>query len=382
MKPLKVLSIIGTRPEAIKMAPVIKALEANSNIQSSVCVTGQHRQMLDSVLSLFQITPDYDLNIMKPGQDLTDITCSVLLALRDVLKSDRPDILLAQGDTTTTMTACLAAYYEKIPVGHIEAGLRTGDRLSPWPEEMNRSISGVLSSLHFAPTDKAKQNLLREGKDPSSIFVTGNTVIDALLNVVEGVKTDTSFIDRMQREFPLLRTGTDDARKLILVTGHRRESFGDGFEGICQALRELAQRDDVRIVYPVHLNPNVREPVQRILGNQKNVELLDPLDYRQFVYFMYRSHMILTDSGGVQEEAPSLGKPVLVMRDVTERSEGIDAGAVKLVGTDRQRIVTETEHLLDDKEAFRKMSRVSNPYGDGKASPKIVDAILASGDLI
>ena len=364
------------------MAPVIKALEANSNIQSSVCVTGQHRQMLDSVLSLFQITPDYDLNIMKPGQDLTDITCSVLLALRDVLKSDRPDILLAQGDTTTTMTACLAAYYEKIPVGHIEAGLRTGDRLSPWPEEMNRSISGVLSSLHFAPTDKAKQNLLREGKDPSSIFVTGNTVIDALLNVVEGVKTDTSFIDRMQREFPLLRTGTDDARKLILVTGHRRESFGDGFEGICQALRELAQRDDVRIVYPVHLNPNVREPVQRILGNQKNVELLDPLDYRQFVYFMYRSHMILTDSGGVQEEAPSLGKPVLVMRDVTERSEGIDAGAVKLVGTDRQRIVTETEHLLDDKEAFRKMSRVSNPYGDGKASPKIVDAILASGDLI
>lgn len=383
MKALKVLSVIGTRPEAIKMAPVIKVLSASPRVRSTVCVTGQHRQMLDSVLSLFRITPEFDLNIMKTGQNLTDITCAVLPALRDILQRHRPDILLVQGDTTTTMVACLAAFYEKIPVGHVEAGLRTGDQFSPWPEENNRRIASVLSALHFAPTKKAKKNLLQEGVDRATIFVTGNTVIDSLLEVLQGIKNDAQFIRHMHEAFSFLGddTNREIGKNLILVTGHRRESFGAGFENICLALKRLALHDDVRIVYPVHLNPNVREPVYRILGNLPNVELLDPLDYRQFVYFMSRSRLILTDSGGVQEEAPSLGTPVLVMRDVTERSEGVDAGVVKLVGTSWQSIVAEADYLLSNEEAFKSMSKARNPYGDGKASLRILEAILGFGDF-
>ena len=366
------------------MAPVIKALTASQRVHSTVCVTGQHRQMLDSVLSLFHITPEFDLDVMKAGQNLTDTTCAILPRLRDILQRDRPDILLAQGDTITTMVACLAASYEKIPVGHVEAGLRTGNQLAPWPEENNRRIASVLSALHFAPTEKAKNNLLREGIDRARIFVTGNTVIDSLLEVLEGIRNDEQFVRHMHEAFPFLADGADReiGENLVLVTGHRRESFGAGFENICRALKQLALRDDVRIVYPVHLNPNVREPVHRILGDLPNVELLEPLDYRQFVYFMSRARLILTDSGGVQEEAPSLGTPVLVMREVTERSEGVDAGVVKLVGTRWQSIFTEADYLLSNEQAFNSMSKAGNPYGDGKASVRILDAILGFGDFM
>ncbi len=376
---MKVLSIIGTRPEAIKMAPIIQALAVSNHIESCVCVTGQHRQMLDNILTLFHIKPDYDLNLMKQGQDLTDITCSVLSSMRYVIQESRPDILLVQGDTTTTLAAALAAYYEKIPVGHIEAGLRTGDIYSPWPEELNRKIASAIALLHFAPTKQARQNLLDENVQSDRIIVTGNTVIDALLNVLKEIEDDPEFIHEMNAKYPYLHDQGErgNGKKLILVTGHRRESFGSGFENICDALKMLAQRPDVRIVYPVHLNPHVREPVFRILGELDNVELIEPIDYRPFVYFMYRSYFILTDSGGVQEEAPSLGKPVLVMRDVTERGEALKGGTVKLVGTDSETIVKEAEILLDNEDVYLKMCQKSNPYGDGKASQRILDALLA-----
>lgn len=376
---MKVLSVIGTRPEAIKMAPVIKVLEAHDNVESCVCVTGQHRQMLDNVLSLFRIKPDYDLGLMKERQNLTDITRSVLSSMQHVIQESRPDIMLVQGDTTTTMSASLAAYYEKIPVGHVEAGLRTGDIYSPWPEELNRKITSAITMLHFAPTQQARQNLLDENVQSERVVVTGNTVIDALLNVLEGIQNDQEFVHEMSTKYPFLRSkrGQAKEKKLILVTGHRRESFGEGFENICTALKLIAKRPDVRIVYPVHLNPNVREPVFRILGNLDNVKLLEPLGYRHFVYLMNCSHLILTDSGGVQEEAPTLGKPVLVMREVTERGEALKGGAVKLVGTNCESIVAEAANLLDNEDVYRQMCSKSNPYGDGKASQRVLEVLLA-----
>lgn len=371
---MKILTVFGTRPEAIKMAPVVKALAADPSFDAKVCVTAQHRQMLDQVLDLFAIRPDFDLNLMKPGQDLSDITSNVLLCMREVYKQWQPDIILVHGDTTTTLAASLSAYYAKVKVGHVEAGLRTHNKYAPWPEEMNRSITGRLTDIHFAPTDKARANLLAEGIANSTIHVTGNTVIDALLDVVHRLRTDTALKTRFEVQFANL----DPAKRLILVTGHRRENFGQGFENICQALAQLAQRSDVQILYPVHLNPNVQEPVRRILGNVPNVQLIEPQDYLPFVYLMDRSTLLITDSGGVQEEAPSLGKPVLVMRDTTERPEAVEAGTVKLVGTDPAAIVREANHLLDNPAAFDAMSRAHNPYGDGKAASRIRE-ILGGG---
>ncbi len=370
----KVLSIFGTRPEAIKMAPVIKELEKHPNLfQSVVCVTAQHRQMLDQVLELFEIRPDYDLDIMKPGQDLFDVTCNVLKGLKPVLEKEQPDIVLVHGDTTTTMAASLAAYYSRIRVGHVEAGLRTGNKYAPFPEEINRRVAGALTDLHFAPTERAKSNLLAEGVPDTSIFVTGNTVIDALLAVAERVEKDRVLRSRFEGQFSFL----DPSKRLILVTGHRRENFGEGFEQICSALAEIArQTPDAEILYPVHLNPNVQEPVRRILGNSPQVHLIEPLDYLPFVYLMERCFMIITDSGGVQEEAPSLGKPVLVMRDTTERPEALAAGTVKLVGTNREKIVTEALLLLNDNSAYEAMGKAHNPYGDGLAASRIIDALL------
>jgi len=368
---MKVLSVFGTRPEAIKIAPVISALANLPHVDSRVCVTAQHRQMLDQVLELFEIKPDYDLNIMKPGQDLTDITSNILLALRPILKEFKPDLLLVHGDTTTTLASALAAYYEKITVGHVEAGLRTGNMYAPWPEEMNRSIVGRITQLHFAPTTSAQENLLKEGVDPSKIFVTGNTVIDALLETVSKIEHNSKLNSELKARFNFI----DPNKKLITVTGHRRENFGDGFERICQALKVLSERPDVQIVYPVHLNPSVQEPVKRILANSKNVHLIEPLDYLPFVYLMSRSYLIITDSGGVQEEAPSLGKPVLVMRDTTERPEAVTAGTVKLVGTDKQKIIDEAINLLDNESAYNAMARAMNPYGDGKAAQRIQNII-------
>lgn len=371
---MKVLSVFGTRPEAIKMAPVVERLKKTKGIQSYVCVTAQHRHMLDQVLDLFKIKPDYDLNLMKAGQDLTDITNGVLTGLRPILKRLKPDLLLAQGDTTTVFAASLAAFYEKIPVGHVEAGLRTGNIFSPWPEEMNRKLASAIAAFHFAPTTQAKSNLLREGIPTNQIFVTGNTVIDALLEVVGRFQKDPRLAKTIEKRFPYL----DPRKKLVLVTGHRRENFGEGFERICRGLAKLAQRDDVQLVYPVHLNPNVQEPVKRILGRNPRVHLVEPQDYLPFVFLMSRAYLILTDSGGVQEEAPSLGKPVLVMRDTTERPEAVEAGTVLLVGTNDKKIVREAERLLDDPRQYRKMSRAHNPYGDGKAAERIVKTILNS----
>jgi UDP-N-acetylglucosamine 2-epimerase (non-hydrolysing) len=368
---VKVLSVFGTRPEAIKMAPVIKLMENVAGIESKVCVTAQHRQMLDQVLRLFEVTPDYDLNLMKPRQDLNDITANVLIGMRSVFREWRPDLILVHGDTTTTFAASLAAFYEKIPVGHIEAGLRTGDVYSPWPEEMNRRLTGAISGLHFAPTERARQNLLAEGVFSDRIHVTGNTVIDALLQVAERIDNDADLKDALKAEFPFL----DTEKKLILVTGHRRENFGEGFENICHALKELGERPDVQIVYPLHLNPNVQEPVRRILSTCPGIYLIDPLDYLPFVYLMTRSFLIITDSGGVQEEAPSLGKPVLVMRDTTERPEAVEAGTVKLVGTDTNKIVNEATRLLDNNAAYQEMAMSHNPYGDGMASQRIVEIL-------
>ena len=372
---VKVLSIFGTRPEAIKMAPVIKALEmAPDNFTSVVCVTAQHRQMLDQVLELFSIQPDFDLNIMKPGQDLFDVTSNVLLGLKTILEKERPDIILVHGDTTTTLAASLAAYYRRIKVGHVEAGLRTGDKYAPYPEEVNRKVTGVLADLHFAPTEAARQNLLAEGVAADAIFVTGNTVIDALLDVSSRLKTDAALHQNLNEQFSFL----DPQKKLILVTGHRRENFGQGFEDICAALAEIASScPDVEILYPVHLNPHVQEPVRRILGDGKlaNLHLIAPVDYLPFVYLMNRSTLIITDSGGVQEEAPSLGKPVLVMRATTERPEAVVAGTVKLVGTDRDKIVAEALALLSHPSAYAAMSMAHNPYGDGTAAQRIVEII-------
>jgi UDP-N-acetylglucosamine 2-epimerase (non-hydrolysing) len=370
----KVLSIFGTRPEAIKMAPVVKELGKRQEIfNSRVCVTAQHRQMLDQVLDLFEIHPYYDLDIMKPGQSLTDITCNVLQGLAPVIEDFQPDIVLVHGDTTTTMAASLAAYYQKIAVGHVEAGLRTGNIYSPWPEEMNRRLTGTITKYHFAPTERARQNLLHEGVNDGSILVTGNTVIDALLVVVEKIRDNEALQRDMAEQFSFLKAD----KKLILVTGHRRENFGEGFEQICQALKAIVtSHKDTEIVYPVHLNPLVQEPVKRILGSVPGVHLIEPQDYLPFIYLMDRAYLIITDSGGVQEEAPSLGKPVLVMRETTERPEAIEAGTVLLVGTNPDKIVRETSRLLDDSKAYEKMSVAHNPYGNGTAAIKIADLCL------
>ncbi len=370
---MKTLCIFGTRPEAIKMAPLVLALAADERFEAKVCVTGQHREMLDQVLDLFSIKPDFDLDIMKPGQDLTDVTTNILQGLKVVLKESKPDIVLVHGDTATTLAASLAAYYQQIPVAHVEAGLRTGNLYSPWPEEGNRKLTGALTKLNFAPTETSKANLLREGINPESIIVTGNTVIDALLDVVKRLDEDSKLFAEASAPAAFL----DESRKLVLVTGHRRESFGDGFERICHALMEVAQQHpEVDIVYPVHLNPNVREPVNRLLNGIGNIHLIAPLDYLPFVHMMSRAYIILTDSGGIQEEAPSLGKPVLVMRDTTERPEAVSAGTVKLVGTDTIEIVRELNRLLMDNTAYREMSYAHNPYGDGKACERILEALI------
>ena len=370
---MKILVVFGTRPEAIKMAPVVQALYDCPEIDAKVCVTAQHREMLDQVLALFEIEPDYDLNIMMPGQTLTDITTNILKGMESVLLDCKPDAVLVHGDTTTTLTTSLAAFYQQIPVGHVEAGLRTGNLLSPWPEEANRKLTGALAKWHFAPTEKSSANLLAESVVKEKIYVTGNTVIDALLKVKEKLDTDQNLIKEFSDRFNFLNEG-----KMILVTGHRRESFGDGFERICQALAKTAQEfPNVQIIYPVHLNPNVREPVNRLLKNTPNIHLIEPLDYLPFVYLMNRADIILTDSGGIQEEAPSLGKPVLVMRETTERPEAVDAGTVKLVGTNIDDIVNSCATLLTDQDAYNKMSFAHNPYGDGKASKRITEALLA-----
>ena len=379
----KILLVFGTRPEAIKMAPLVKKLQANpEEFQTIVCVTGQHREMLDQVLRLFDITPDYDLNIMKPNQDLYDITSRILLGMRDVLKEVQPDIVLVHGDTTTSMAAALAAFYQQIPVGHVEAGLRTGNIYSPWPEEMNRLITGRITTHHFSPTPLAKENLLREHVDEKQIIVTGNTVIDALQMVVKRLAEDKALanevaakIDQMGYDVQRL----DGNRRMVLITGHRRENFGEGFLNICHAVKNLSEKyPNVDFVYPMHLNPNVRKPVLEILGEgADNVYLIEPLDYLPFVYMMQHSTLILTDSGGVQEEAPGLGKPVLVMRDTTERPEAVEAGTVLLVGTNREKIEQGVSMLLNDSDCYRRMSEAVNPYGDGKACERIIESLAS-----
>lgn len=372
MNKKRILTVFGTRPEAIKMAPLVHALAADERFEAKVCVTAQHREMLDQVLELFEITPDYDLNLMKPGQDLTDITCGILQGLKPVLEEFKPDHVLVHGDTATTLSTTLAAYYQQIKVGHVEAGLRTGNIYSPWPEEGNRKLTGAIADLHFAPTETSKQNLLAENIDPKKIIVTGNTVIDALLDVIEKLETNVELKSSLQAKFDFL----DETKRLVLITGHRRESFGGGFERICEAIAQMATAfPDVEFVYPMHLNPNVREPVNRLLADLNNVFLIEPLDYLPFVYLMNKSYVLLTDSGGIQEEAPSLGKPVLVMRDTTERPEALDAGTVKLVGTDVEIIVTELTSLLLNEDAYKKMSFAHNPYGDGKACLRICDVL-------
>ncbi|HIF9403362.1 TPA: non-hydrolyzing UDP-N-acetylglucosamine 2-epimerase [Photobacterium damselae] len=369
----KVLTVFGTRPEAIKMAPLVHALANDERFDAKVCVTAQHREMLDQVLELFEITPDYDLNLMKAGQTLNDVTAKILLELKPVLQEFKPDVVLVHGDTATTFAASLAAYYEQIAVGHVEAGLRTGNIYSPWPEEANRKLTGALAHYHFAPTETSKANLLKENYSEDNIFVTGNTVIDALLMVKEKIEKDIDLKATLEYIFPFL----DDNKKMILVTGHRRESFGGGFERICQALAQTAQDNpDIQIVYPMHLNPNVREPVNRILSGVNNIYLIEPQQYLPFIYLMDRSNIILTDSGGIQEEAPSLGKPVLVMRDTTERPEAVEAGTVKLVGTDTDMICAELKKLLNDNDAYKSMSFAHNPYGDGKACLRILNNLM------
>ena len=366
---LRILTVFGTRPEAIKMVSVVRELAAATDFDVKVCVTAQHRSMLDQVLDLFAIKPDFDLDIMTPGQDLSDITAKVLAGMRTVLREWRPDYVLVHGDTTTTMATSLAAYYERIAVGHVEAGLRTGNIYSPWPEEINRKLTGAIAKLHFAPTEHAKQNLLKEGVPAKNICVTGNTVVDALLDVVQRLETDGALRRQMESQFNFL----DSKKKLVLVTGHRRENFGSGFENICHALNDISQLDDVEVLYPVHLNPNVQEPVQRILKGNPNIHLIDPVGYLPFVYLMNRASILLTDSGGIQEEAPSLGKPVLVMRDTTERPEAVAAGTVRLVGTSVRSIVDGTRTLLTDPAEYSRMSNAANPYGDGTSALQIVN---------
>lgn len=368
---VKTLCVFGTRPEAIKMAPLALALSADPRFDAKVCVTGQHRQMLDQVLDLFDLIPDFDLNIMKPGQDLSDVTSAILKGMKQVFSDFRPDVVLVHGDTATTFASTLAAYYHQIPVAHVEAGLRTGNMYSPWPEEGNRKLTGALATLHFAPTETSRQNLLREGTT-NGVEVTGNTVIDALLQVVTKLQKEVTLQQSLDRQFDFLRPGS----RLVLVTGHRRENFGGGFERICQALAETATAfPDIEIVYPVHLNPNVSEPVNRLLAGIDNIHLIEPLDYLPFVYLMNRAYLILTDSGGIQEEAPSLGKPVLVMRDTTERPEAVAAGTVKLVGTDVAAITSGLRTLLTDERAYQSMAYAHNPYGDGKACLRIIDTL-------
>lgn len=372
----KILLVFGTRPEAIKMAPLVKALQKDTeHFETRVCVTAQHRQMLDQVLEVFGITPEYDLNIMAPNQDLYDITAKVLLGLRKVLKDFRPDTVLVHGDTTTSMAASLAAFYMQIPVGHVEAGLRTYNMLSPWPEEMNRQVTDRICTYYFAPTEQSRANLLQENIDAKKIFITGNTVIDALLMAVDIISTTAGVKEKMAKELQEKGYTVGD-REYILVTGHRRENFGDGFLHICKAIKELAAlHPEMDIVYPVHLNPNVQKPVYELLSGLSNVYLISPLDYLPFIYAMQHSTLLLTDSGGVQEEAPSLGKPVLVMRDTTERPEAVEAGTVKLVGTDAEAIVSNVTALLQDKEMYKRMSETHNPYGDGQACERIIAAL-------
>ena len=369
----KVLVAFGTRPEAIKMAPVIKALAAAPAVEPIVVVTAQHRQMLDQVLDLFGITPDDDLNVMEPGQTLPGLFGKIVSGMSEVIGRHKPDLVLVHGDTSTTLASALAAFYNRTPVGHVEAGLRTGNLYAPWPEEGNRCMTAPLASLHFAPTATARDNLLREGVADGKILVTGNTVIDALLEVIGKIEASPELQASLSAQFPFLEEG----KRLILVTGHRRENFGGGFEQICLALKAIADRGDTQVVYPVHLNPNVQEPVNRILANPPGVTLIPPLDYLPFVYLMSRAYLIITDSGGVQEEAPSLGKPVLVMRDTTERPEAVEAGTVVLVGTDSRKIVAEANRLLDEPSAYEQFARAHNPYGDGQASRRIVERILA-----
>lgn len=371
----KVLLVFGTRPEAIKMAPLVKAFEKEASIETKVCVTAQHREMLDQVLDMFDIKPDFDLNIMKSGQDLYDITSKVLLGLRDIFEKFKPDIVLVHGDTTTCSSASLAAFYSKIKVGHIEAGLRTHNIYSPFPEEANRLITGVLANYHFSPTTTSRDNLLKENKNPNDILVTGNTVIDALFLALDKIEQNdelkSKIVNSINSQYKL-----QNNKKIILVTGHRRENFGEGFINICEALKTIALNNpDIDIVYPVHLNPNVQKPVKEILSDTSNVYLINPLQYEEFIFLMNKSYFIITDSGGVQEEAPSLGKPVLVMRDTTERPEALEAGTVKLVGTSKETIIKEAQKLLDDENEYNTMSKAHNPYGDGKACERIVNFI-------
>ncbi len=380
----KILLVFGTRPEAIKMAPLVKEFEKHlSEFERVVCVTGQHREMLDQVLRIFDIKPDHDLNIMTPGQDLYDVTVKVLLGMRDVLKKVSPDVVLVHGDTTTSTAAALAAFYQRIPVGHVEAGLRTHDIYSPWPEEMNRQITGRIAAFNFSPTQLSRRNLLAEGVPEDRIFVTGNTVIDALHLVTERIKENPEFVGIAERK--LIEAGYDPARaasgrRLVLITGHRRENFGEGFLNICKAIKDLNMKyPEVDFVYPMHLNPNVRKPIAEVFGDSRrpasNMFFIEPLEYLEFVYLMEKSFIVLTDSGGIQEEAPGLGKPVLVMRDTTERPEAVEAGTVKLVGADYNKILDEVSRLLDDPEEYRKMSGAVNPYGDGNACSRIVSAL-------
>lgn len=377
MSKKKVLTVFGTRPEAIKMAPLVHALAADERFEAKCCVTAQHREMLDQVLELFEITPDYDLNIMKAGQTLNDVTARILLELKPILQEFKPDVVLVHGDTATTFAASLAAYYEQIDVGHVEAGLRTGNIYSPWPEEGNRKLTGALTKYHFAPTETSKENLLRENVNPDYISVTGNTVIDALLMMKDKVDNDSDLNLTLSALFPFLDDSlSENKKKLILVTGHRRESFGGGFERICEALAITAKaHPETQIVYPMHLNPNVREPVNRILAGIDNIFLIEPQQYLPFIYLMGRANIILTDSGGIQEEAPSLGKPVLVMRDTTERPEAVEAGTVKLVGTEVDALVSNLNELLTNDEAYKAMSYAHNPYGDGKACERILNEL-------
>ena len=368
----RILLAFGTRPEAIKMAPVAQALGQSGRVEVITCVTGQHRQMLDQVLQLFRIRPDYDLDVMRPSQTLTSLTCGILDGMVEVLREARPDLVLVHGDTTTTLAAAMASCYSRIPVGHVEAGLRTGDQLSPWPEEINRRMTDSISTLWFAPTHLARRNLLSEGADPARVFVTGNTVIDALMSVVAQLRADPMLRSRISAQLPAIGRG----RRLILVTGHRRESFGTKFLSFCNALRRIAQsRDDVEIIYPVHLNPQVREPVFHVLGNVPRVHLIEPLEYMAFTHLMMEAHLIVTDSGGIQEEAPALGKPVLVTRDTTERPEAIEAGTARLVGTVEEDIVVAVRELLDDPVLYARFARARNPYGDGRAAQRIATAI-------
>jgi UDP-N-acetylglucosamine 2-epimerase (non-hydrolysing) len=371
----KILTIFGTRPEAIKMAPIIQKLKKDDSFEVRVCVTAQHREMLDQVLSLFSITPDYDLDIMKKDQDLSDVTSRVIIGLRKVLSEFKPYYVLVHGDTTTTLAASLASYYAKIPVCHVEAGLRTGNIYSPWPEEMNRKLTSNITDTHFAPTKWAKNNLLNEGIDEKKIVITGNTVIDSLLWISEKIETQQKLRKGLEKQFPFTSKNEDSTEKLILVTSHRRENFGRPLEEICHALYDLVEHDNVKVVYPVHMNPNVQKPVYEILGNHPKIHLIKPVGYLAFVYLMSQAHIIITDSGGIQEEAPALGKPVLVLRESTERPEAVKAGTVQLVGTNYQTIVEETKRLLYDVPYYLRVSFTHNPYGDGNASDLIMDRL-------